>query len=252
MKFFLYYPVKPLITTQKFGETAYLAYYATNGIQFNGHNGMDMAAAHGTPVYAAHDGIAYPEVDEKQGHGVVVISNEKFDYKDGQAYFKSIYWHFIDNIPVKFGQEVKAGDLLGYADSTGLSTGDHLHFGLKPMSEKTYLEGFNIEANNGYYGAIDPGFYFNGQYAEDIHKHLFLIDMAYGMRSNEVTELQKTLKKHGFFPAAQECTGYYGDVTRKAVYNFQQANIVMSWFESAILKGSKVGPKTREALNGLS
>ena len=50
------------------------------------------------------------------------------------------------------GQEVKCGDLLGLGDSTGLSTGDHLHFGLKPCNK----DGVSSNEGNGYFGAIDP------------------------------------------------------------------------------------------------
>src|SRR5260370_31962867 len=67
------------------------------------------------------------------------------------------------------GVAVKAGDLLGYADNTGLSTGDHLHFGLKPQAEAepagTWI---NVAQTNGYLGAIDPTPYLNGRFAEDI------------------------------------------------------------------------------------
>ena len=69
---------------------------------------------------------------------------------------------------VKTGQKVVAGDLIGYADSTGLSTGDHLHFGLKPQAwNETDWSWFNVEQGNGYGGAIDPTPYFNHFFAED-------------------------------------------------------------------------------------
>src|SRR6185312_586444 len=159
-KLSLYYPVKPLSVNQIFGANP--STYAQFGIQ--GHNGVDLMAHHGQPVYASHDGQAWYEVDENQGHGVIVVSNEQFDYKDTKAYFKSIYWHFCDSSkepqfksPVesyrdisKPGLQVKAGDLLGYADNTGFSTGDHLHFGLKPQILDYPSDYTNIEQNNGY------------------------------------------------------------------------------------------------------
>ena len=52
-----------------------------------------------------------------------------------KAHAKTIYWHLIKEIPVKVGQKVQAGDVVGYADNTGFSTGDHLHFGLKPQEK---------------------------------------------------------------------------------------------------------------------
>lgn len=155
MTFELYYPVSPYRLNQKFGVNG--AYYQSNGINVKGHNGLDWGATHGQPVFAAHDGVAYHETDDTGGCGVVLITNEAFDYMSPvqghmQAYFKTIYWHLCDytkepkyKSPVLDFQQknggkkmpVKRGDLIGFADNTGLSTGDHLHFGLKalkPMS----------------------------------------------------------------------------------------------------------------------
>jgi hypothetical protein len=44
-------------------------------------------------------------------------------------------------------------------------------------------------------------------------------------------------------------TGFYGTITRNAVFLFQQENIVMNWYESFVMKGSTVGSKTLKALN---
>jgi murein DD-endopeptidase MepM/ murein hydrolase activator NlpD len=40
---------------------------------------------------------------------------------------ETLYGH-LSGIKVKKGQEVKSGDILGYAGSTGRSTGPHLHY----------------------------------------------------------------------------------------------------------------------------
>ncbi len=168
MKLNLFYPVKPYKVTQEFGVNG--AYYQKNGINIKGHNGIDLWASHGQSVYAVHDGICYPEVDDKGGNGVVIRTLQPFDYNGTQCYFKSIFWHLIkSDAVVKTGQQVKAGDLIGYADNTGLSTGDHLHFGLKPQQwNENNWTWVNVNDANGYLGAIDPTPYFNGLYAEDI------------------------------------------------------------------------------------
>lgn len=242
MKFSMSYPVKPLFINQKFGEVANLDYYKKNGLTFVGHNGIDFMAKHGQPVYASHDGVAYPEVDNRSGHGVVVITSNTYEYNGTQAYFKTIYWHFIPEIPVHWGQAVNKGDILGYADSTGLSTGDHLHFGLKPMSGANPWESTNLEQNNGYSGAIDPMPYFDGTYAYNENKELtFKRDLHVGLQGDDVRELQALLVELGML--APDCiTGYFGFKTLGGVIKYQQANgISPAW--------GYVGKLTRSNLN---
>ncbi len=163
MKLILNYPVRPIYINQSFGSPSPV--YTNEGLK--GHNGIDFMASHGQPIYASHDGQATFQIDSGGGHGVVLVTNEKFDYLDTQAYFKTIYWHMCDGLkepqfmsPIadKSGfVPIKEGDLLGYADSTGLSTGDHLHFGLKPVQPGENPGNWsNVSQTNGYFGAIDP------------------------------------------------------------------------------------------------
>ena len=165
-QFRIFYSLKPWIKSQGFGGNG--VWYRNNGINIEGHNGLDIRAYRGQSVYAAHDGtVLYAGVDSLEGYGVILGTDEKYNYKGKEVYYKTIYWHLLPTFKVKFGEKVKAGDLLGYADSTGFSTGDHLHFGLKPIN-RDGLVWTNIEQDNGYYGAIDPEPYFNSMYAEDI------------------------------------------------------------------------------------
>ncbi len=249
----LYKPVRPWIVTQKFGETKLLSYYKENGVFFNGHNGMDIACEYNSPIYASHEGVVEVQVDVNQGYGVVVISENTYDYKDGQAHFKTIYWHMINSIQVKTGQKVKAGDLLGYADSTGLSTGNHLHYGLKPMGKNLDGTYYNLEPSNGYTGAIDPEPYLIDKYAEDIkYAYLFERDLQFGQSSEEIRKLQTKLQKLGYFPSYHESTQFYGFITKNAVFAFQQECVPnLSWYEKLFLRGSKFGEKSRTALNKL-
>src|SRR3990167_10668838 len=123
----LWIPVKGKLI-QQFGVNG--EFYQANGIDVLGHPGLDFICFDKEPIYATHDGLAYTSKDSKEGLGVVVITKDVFDYNDEEAYFKTIYWH-LHSWSVKDGQEVKVGDLLGYADSTGFSTGTHLHYALK-------------------------------------------------------------------------------------------------------------------------
>lgn len=241
-EFKISYPVKPLFITQTFAEVANLEYYKKNGVNITSHNGIDYLAKHGQPVYAAHDGIAYPEVDDKQGHGVVVVTVNKHPYKKTEAYFKTIFWHLIDNIPVTGGQFVKKGEIIGYANSTGLSTGDHLHFSLKPMYTSNPFEGSNIEAGNGLGGAIDPTPYYDGNFAYNENKEVtFTRDLYFGKNGDDVLELQAILIELGYI--GEECyTGFFGFKTLGGVIKYQQVNNISPAF-------GYVGRLTRINLN---
>ena len=86
------------------------------------HEGVDMAAPEGTPIYAAKSGKVTTTAYQKGGAGNYVVIN----HGDG---FTSIYMHMTRYIVSK-GQYVNAGQVIGYVGSTGISTGPHLHFGI--------------------------------------------------------------------------------------------------------------------------
>lgn len=77
----------------------------------------------------------------------------------------------------------------------------------------------------------------------------FLKDMEYGQSSDEIFRLQAFLEELGYFNGKKDVK--YGPMTKKAVYEFQKENIILSPWEYFWQRGSKVGPKTRKALNGL-
>lgn len=86
------------------------------------HDGVDMAAPKGTPIYAAKSGKVTTTSYQAGGAGYYVSIN----HGDG---FSSIYMHMTHYIVSK-GQYVTAGQVIGYVGSTGGSTGNHLHFGI--------------------------------------------------------------------------------------------------------------------------
>ena len=83
------------------------------------HNGVDLAAAKGTKIYATKSGKVTTAVYNYSWGYYVVIN-----HLDG---FSSLYGH-MTNFVVSEGQYVKRGQLIGYMGSTGWSTGPHLHF----------------------------------------------------------------------------------------------------------------------------
>ena len=86
------------------------------------HNGVDMACAAGTPIYATRSGTVTTASYQANGAGNYVSIN----HLDG---FSSIYMHMTHYVVSK-GQKVSQGQLIGYVGNTGISTGDHLHFGV--------------------------------------------------------------------------------------------------------------------------
>jgi len=86
------------------------------------HLGVDLAVPAGTPVIAAADGRgALAEGLRVRGNAGVI---------DHGLGVYTAYYH-LSQIRVQPGQEVRAGDLLGLAGSTGLATGPHLHWELR-------------------------------------------------------------------------------------------------------------------------
>lgn len=85
------------------------------------HQGVDLAAPRGTPVYATHPGIITIATHNQSAGNYVQI-----DHQDG---FRSVYMH-LDTYCVSSGQIVSAGQLIGTVGTTGISNGYHLHFGI--------------------------------------------------------------------------------------------------------------------------
>lgn len=85
------------------------------------HEGVDLAAAEGTEVYAVADGSVTWAGSTGGGGGLMVW----IDYGDG---ISTHYLH-LSGAVVDVGQVVSAGELVGYVGhSGGVSTGSHLHF----------------------------------------------------------------------------------------------------------------------------
>jgi len=88
------------------------------------HQGVDYAAAPGTPIVAPADGVI-SAAETQNGYGKVITLRHN-------AKLSTLYAHMQRFAPgVKAGKPVKAGDLLGYVGSTGRVTGPHLHFEVK-------------------------------------------------------------------------------------------------------------------------
>ena len=83
------------------------------------HAGIDFGAAWGSPIFAVSDGIV-SFAGRHGGHGNYV----RLEHGGGLG---SGYGH-MSRIAVAPGTRVRAGQVIGYVGSSGLSTGPHLHF----------------------------------------------------------------------------------------------------------------------------
>ena len=83
------------------------------------HNGVDLAAPAGTPIYATADGMV-SKAEWFSGYGLYVALEHGGD-------IQTRYGH-MSRLNVSSGQQVRKGDIIGYVGSTGRSTGPHLHY----------------------------------------------------------------------------------------------------------------------------
>jgi murein DD-endopeptidase MepM/ murein hydrolase activator NlpD len=83
------------------------------------HNGVDLAAPTGTPVYATADGrVGMAQWYSSYGNYVQIEHGGSLQTR---------YAH-LSSYTVQPGTMVRKGDLIGYVGSTGRSTGPHLHY----------------------------------------------------------------------------------------------------------------------------
>jgi peptidoglycan DL-endopeptidase CwlO len=117
----LAWPLATVRITQHFGTRSSL-------YRGKPHNGLDLAAPLGTPVFAAADGVVMAVDDNDQSafrkyqYGRYVLIRHPNN-------LATLYGHLSRQV-VSPGQAVKRGDLIGYSGSTGYATGPHLHLGL--------------------------------------------------------------------------------------------------------------------------
>lgn len=89
------------------------------------HQGQDMLAPAGSPIYAAAAGVVRVSQESFGGYGVCVT----IDHVIGGQQVSTLYGHMTYGTRlVQSGQTVAAGQMIGQVGSTGSSTANHLHF----------------------------------------------------------------------------------------------------------------------------
>ena len=108
-------PVAGYHLTAGFGEYS--------GLWSHYHTGLDFAAPSGTPIVAIANGVVTSAgYDGAYGNKTVITLD------DGTE----LWFCHQTSYTVSVGQEVRAGDLIGYVGSTGNVTGPHLHLEVRP------------------------------------------------------------------------------------------------------------------------
>ncbi len=88
-----------------------------------GHQGQDVFAKCGNPIYAARGGRVQVRASHSAAGNYLVIDGRK----TGRDY---VYMHLEKRGRPRQGSKVKTGDVIGYESDTGRATGCHLHFEL--------------------------------------------------------------------------------------------------------------------------
>lgn len=110
------------------------------------HNGLDMIASSGEPVYASADGVVSDVTKSRKGLGNVVTVNH------GGGYYTR-YAHLAD-IEVREGRTVKKGTRLGYVGMSGNSFAPHLHY--EVLKDTLVLDPVHY-----FFGSVSPDEYVN-------------------------------------------------------------------------------------------
>jgi hypothetical protein len=146
----------------------------------NNHGGYDFYANDGEKLYfdcSCSGYVLNTEVDASGGLGINIITEDK----DG--IFKHRYWH-LKGFAVKAGDEVESGQLLGWCDNTGASTGSHLHRDMKLMGKNpTNGSLYVVYPNNGTYGTVRW---------DDYYTPIFILDQIKNLKG-QVSILQKLI-----------------------------------------------------------
>ena len=83
------------------------------------HEGVDLSAPKGTPVYATGNGVI-SEAKWRPGYGQLIEINHGFGYKTRYGHLSKMF--------VIEGDSVTRGEVIGEVGNTGVSSGAHLHY----------------------------------------------------------------------------------------------------------------------------
>jgi hypothetical protein len=117
------------------------------------HEGIDLAGAIGSPIYAAADGtVTAAGTASGFGHWIVLTHNI-----NGHVW-STVYGHmFADGVLVKAGQKVTAGQHIAKLGNDGQSTGPHLHFEVWDGGHRDFTGGHSVDPAGWVSTSPEPG-----------------------------------------------------------------------------------------------
>ena len=165
--------------TQFFGENPALyskVCPAPGQCLVGGHNGIDLVAPWGTPIFAVQDGIVCEVKDSPTGYGkhVRILSDH-----DDTAFWREWTYGHLSRLDVTIGQQVSEGQVIGLMGNTGFVVsgatpyweynpfaGTHLHLAARIVQKVEGTNPHNIQYSasqrgivqnydNGFFGSVD-------------------------------------------------------------------------------------------------
>ncbi|OGZ07731.1 MAG: hypothetical protein A3C93_06605 [Candidatus Lloydbacteria bacterium RIFCSPHIGHO2_02_FULL_54_17] len=200
------------------------------------HLGNDIIAAKMTPLIAVVDGVvnyvARPEaswgyeisIQDSDGYtySYLHINNDTPGTDDGRGGEANAYVAGVNR-----GATVSKGQLIGWVGDSGNAeyTVPHLHFEMRDPNHAVVNPFPSLSAASGGKGVSSTVASTNAVDALDREqvvsmRYIFTKELALESESNEVRQLQLTLKTFGHFTYPY-ITGYYGPITRDAVVSYQ-------------------------------
>lgn len=110
------------------------------------HNGLDLIAPAGDPVFAVADGVVKEIIKSRKGLGNVVV----IDHGNG---YVTRYAHLVD-IETRKGRKVRRGTRLGYVGVSGNSFAPHLHY-------EVLRDTLVLDPVNHFFASVTPEEYMN-------------------------------------------------------------------------------------------
>jgi murein DD-endopeptidase MepM/ murein hydrolase activator NlpD len=137
--------------TQGYGNTGFTS------LGYNFHNGIDVAAPAGQPIYSPADGTVAHCDTGQAAYGNWCTIRHTVDTSSGKRNIVTLFAH-MRSVKIRAGQIVKGGDLIGYEGNTGNTTrliygperGYHLHFTVFDANGYTVTNGKNTAVYGAY------------------------------------------------------------------------------------------------------